>query len=549
MNTRRLLAATLVALTGLTALAGCGQAEPKATAPGTSTTTASSGPVDGGSAIFYLGGDPDTFNPVYSNSGTSLPIVEFVYSPLLWGGENWGSDVVGDLAESWKLSDDGLVWTIKLRSGVKWHDGQPFTADDVVFTYNAVENEKLGTQFHEGFLVNGKPIKFEAVDPLTVKATLPEPYAPFLSHLSVPIMAKHVYEGETDLQKSPKNATPIGTGPFKFVSYKPGESVTLAANPDFYRGKPHLDKAIFRIVPNPDSAVVALQSGDLNFVGGMTWKNAKKFENDSANTLVAQTRDHLMYLSTNTNDPVLAQKPVRQAISYALDRNAMAKAFLLGFGEPADSLFTQTAFVYKKGDTSIPRYDFNKQKAQELLASAGYTDTDKDGFVDKDGKKLSLELITFPTYKDMLPIVQAQLKEVGIDLVTKGLDDAALSQATKQMNFQLALSGMAYFGRDPAAYSNVFAVTKDKQRNGWESQQLIADFHKAATTSDEAQRTALYKDAEKILLDELPMIPVLYSQAIVVHSKKLVVDDAKVDVNRLPQVRYPEKLWLKNGGK
>ena len=223
-------------------------------------------PTTGGTFITAITDDPVSLNGIYANDGASVAVLSYIFNPLTLGGENWGTEITGDLAESWDVSDDGLTWTFHLHPGVLWQDGQELTAEDVVYTFETIQNSESDiAPFRPRFMQGDEPIKFEAADDYTVVATLNAPNASFFTDISVPIVPKHVLEGQ-DLREGPFNRMPVGTGPFKVVEWNTGESIVLEANEDYFRGRPCIDRLIFRIIPDEQTQVAALQTGEVDFL-------------------------------------------------------------------------------------------------------------------------------------------------------------------------------------------------------------------------------------------------------------------------------------------
>lgn len=237
-------------------------------------------PSTGGTLITAITDDPVSLNGIYANDGASVSVLSYVFNPLTLGGENWGTEIKGDLAESWETSDDGLTWTFHLHQGVLWHDGQELTAEDVVYTFQTIQtSEEDIAPFRPRFMQGGEPIQFEATDKYTVVATLNAPNASFFTDISVPIVPKHALEGQ-DLREGPFNRAPIGSGPFKVVAWNTAESIVLEANENYFRGRPCIDRLIFRIIPDEQAQVAALQTGEVDFLPGVPGASVAALENN-----------------------------------------------------------------------------------------------------------------------------------------------------------------------------------------------------------------------------------------------------------------------------
>jgi peptide/nickel transport system substrate-binding protein len=504
-------------------------------------------PKKGGTFVTTISGDPVSLNGIVGNDGSSLNVICLNQNPLTLGGENWGSIIAGDLAESWEVSEDGKVWTFHLRKDVKWHDGQPCTADDVLFTFQAIQNPEVQTGFRGRFMEEGEPIKFEKVDDYTIRATLKEPIAPFVTNITVPIIPKHILEGQ-DINISEFNEKPIGTGPFKVVEWRSGESVTLEDNPDFYRGEPYLDRWVIRIIPSTDARIVALQTGEVDF-GSIRGKDVPKFLDKPEFTITTQAQDNSRHIGLNNARPFFQDKRVRQALMYALDRQAIVDAAEQGYGIVCDSPFNQPVFIYQEGD--LAQYEFNLDKAKELLKEAGWEDTDGDGIVDKDGEPFKITLNHWTGFMaDVAPLIQAWWGEIGIDVTIQAIDPATYVEqiyTTTEIEkpYDALLTGWGLYGPDPDHYAANYAPEEQGESFfNYYNEDVKALFDKGRVTIDEKERKRIYEEAERELWEELPILPLYYPVTIYVINNRVNIDEAVLDSNRIPSFRYPEKIYI-----
>ncbi len=503
----------------------------------------------GGTFVTSIPGDPASLNGIIGNDGPSLSVICLNQLPLTLGGENWGDTIAGELAESWEVSGDGKEWIFYLRKGVKWQDGQPFTADDVLFTFQALQNPDVqAAGFRERFMEEGEPIPFEKVDDYTIKATLKKPIAPFVINITVPIIPKHVLEGQ-DINTSPFNQKPIGTGPFKVVEWRSGETVTLEANPDFYRGEPYLDRWVVRILPSIEANVIALQAGEIDF-GEIPGKDVPKFLNPDF-TVFTQPRDLCDIVLLNNARPFFQDKRVKQALMHGLDRQALLDTALQGYGTVADSPFNPPVFVYQEGD--LPPYEFDLDKARELLKEAGWEDTDGDGIVDKDGEPFEISLGVFTVaaiHQRIVPLVQAWWQDIGIGVTIKNVDVASFYEAVSKLDiekpFDAQLTNWGLFGPEPDQYaaSRYAPERQELSQMNFYNEEIKALFDKGRVTFDLEERKKIYEEAERKLWEELPVLPLFYRQTIYVVNNRVNIDEAELDSSRLPPFRYPEKIYI-----
>jgi peptide/nickel transport system substrate-binding protein len=503
----------------------------------------------GGTFAMALGGDPSGLNGLYASSGYDLWPVTLSQRPLIVGGMDWGSVVEGDLAESWEASDDGTVWTFHLRQDVKWQDGEPFTADDVLFTIAAAQDPELQAAYYrERFLEDGEPILFEKLDDYTVRATLSSPRASFHTSSIVPILPQHILEGQ-DIRTSAYNEKPIGTGPFVVESWRSGESITLVANPFFYRGEPYLDRFVFRVIPSEEARLMALQTGEIDFLE-ILGKDVPRFLNNPQFTVITSPKDQQRHILLNNAQPYFQDQRVRQALMYALDRQAIVNTALQGYGYVADSPFNRTTDIYQEG--KLTQYEFNLEKAKELLTEAGWVDSDGDGIIDKDGVafKINLDYLTsWGFIVTSVPLVQNWWGQLGIDVTARAVEAASYLAAIRvediEKPYDCFFLGLSQMGPDPDSFTNPYANSAPELNiPNYYNEEVKKLFDQARITVDPDERHALYEQAELILWNDLPALPLFYPINVYAINNRVNMEEAVFDTSFVPPFRYPDKLFI-----
>jgi peptide/nickel transport system substrate-binding protein len=450
-------------------------------------------------------------------AGAAAAIDEVLYANVFEGLTRIGpnGEVLPDLAESWTISDDGKVYTFKLHTGVKFHDGSDFNADDVKFSLDrARADDSVNAQ--KGLFAAIDTV--EAVDPATVKVTLKNPQGSFLYNMGwgdAVIVAPE--SAETNKEK------PIGTGPFKFDSWAKGSSIKLV-KADGYWGDPiSLDKAEFRIVPDAAAAVPALLSGDVQAFPFFQPDGVSQIEGDPRFKVVVGSTEGETLLSINNKKPPFDQLKVRQAISYALDRKAIIDGASAGLGTPIGSHQSPASKAYIDL-TGV--YPHDVAKAKELLKEAGL----------ENGFKATLKLPP-PSYARLGgEIIASQLREVGINLEIIPVEWAQwLDQVFKQKDYDLTIVSHTepndidiysrkdyYFNYDNPAFDKV-----------------IADLN---LTSDEAKRNELLGEAQKILANDAVVGFLFELPKVGVWDAKLegMWDNAPIQANDLTKVKWAE---------
>jgi peptide/nickel transport system substrate-binding protein len=509
-------------------------------------------PASGGTLITAINEDPVSLNGIYANDGSSVAVLSYVFNPLTLGGENWGSEITGDLAESWEVSEDGLTWTFRLRQGVLFHDGEELTAEDVVYTFQTIQDPSNEiAPFRPRFLQGDTPIQFEAVDDYTVVATLNEPNASFFTDISVPIVPRHVLEGQ-NLREGEFNRAPVGTGPFKVVEWNTGESITLEAHDGYFRGRPCIDRLIFRIIPDDQAQVNALLTGEIDFIDNVPGASVGQFENNPDFTLQITDLDSLFQIMFNLEREQYQDVRVRQALMIAIDRQALIDTVLQGYGAVHNSHFDAVVPFYEQD--KLGGYDYDPARALELLAEAGIADSDGDGILDQGGEPWVVNLLTFTEgfrdYADYAQVVQAYWEDIGIDVELEQRDlstlvDQLYATRTLDKPFDVHTSGWSQIGPEPNSYANFYITTEALGPNlpNYNNAEVNALFEEARRVSDFEARMAIYEQIEAILWAELPTLPLYRQQQPVVISNRFNIDAAQLDLSMGTNFRSPERIY------
>ncbi len=460
--------------------------------------------------VVRLGTDVDagTLDPRIMRDTTAYRAVNLIYSGLL----QLDADLkpVPDLAESWE-NPEPTEWIFRLREGVTFHDGSPLEAEDVVFTYETILDPELKARFRSLYT----PIEtIEAVDPLTVRIRLKEPYAPLLSYLDMGIVPSDYVQGGGDL-----SSAPVGTGPMKLASWERGSRIVLEPNPDHWSGPPAVEGFEFVIVADNTARAQAFEAGDLDIIQPpLSPQDIGRLLEEDAHNGTVQGGLGITYLNVNVSDPLLADAGLRRALMTLVDQDTIVNAIYEGVDQVATSILLPSSWAY---DASIVQPAFDPEGAGAAFAAAGWTDSDGDGTLDKDGTPLSLTLSTHsedPNRIQALEYIQAIMLANGVDASIAISDWPAFSAGVRAGEHQIALLGwLNIVDPDRLMYAQ-FHSSGSLNWGGYANAEVDAllDAGRASVALDE--RIAAYRAAAAIIADELPYFVIAYQGYQVFHN-------------------------------
>ncbi|MDK2968436.1 ABC transporter substrate-binding protein [Lacrimispora sp.] len=518
-----LLAAVMV-LGGLTA---CGGKDPSAegttavsgsTAGGGGTTADAANPSEGGESTFTyaIAGDPGAnVNVITTSDRFGLMTLKMIYSPLYM----YNADGINYfLAKSIDTSDDNLSYTMHLRDDVKWSDGEKFTADDVVFTFEAMEKEENAGWAYSQLVYPEGAVKIEKVDDYTVKLTMPFVNSAAVEMFSqIFIMPKHIYENVTNFENNDVNTKPVGTGPYVMSEYSAGSYVKFTKNESYFLGAPSIDNIVYRIIENENTAMTAIQSGEVDAWIG-TPAQIAQMDLDSANlTVYPYQEGRVGYMMINTGR--VQNEDLRKAILYALDKKAIADAALLSsdnydlpwsFMPPNSKFFTE----------DVEKYEQNLEKSKEYLAASGVEKPELTlGYSGSDSLQSTSALM-----------VQEQLEKAGFKVTLAGVDSKALSQQMKDKNNSYDMYFGGYImGIDPDTFSSLFETGAAYNYMYYDQPEINELFAQGRKETDEAKRKEIYTNLQKKVQDTACFYPMYSNKRLLVVSKNVTgIEDAKL---------------------
>ncbi len=482
--------------------------------------SAASGVPAYGDAIVVAGiGDARTLVPILASDSASGDICGMIFNGLVKYDKNL--KLVGDLAKSWDILDNGLVIVFHLRHGVKWQDGVEFTAADVEFTYRKLIDPKVPTPYSGDF----KKVKsFEVLDKYTVKITYAEPFAPALASWGIGIMPKHLLEHK-DLTKTAFARHPVGTGPYILKKWKTQEEIVLEANHDYFGGRPYIERYIYRIIPDPATMFLELQDLGVDWMGltplqyirqtdtPFFKKNFRKFRYPGSS---------YTYMGYNLKDPMFSDIRVRQAINYAVNKKDIIQGVLLGLGQECTGPFMPRSWAFNKNVKPVP---VNMAKARKLLQEAGWT-LNKKGLLEKNGKIFEFTIITNQgneERKRTAEIIQRQLLSLGMKVKIKVVEwSAFINEFINKKNFEAVLLGWQ-MSNDPDIY-DIWDSSQTKEGGfnfiSYNNKEVDKLLELARREFDVKIRAKYYHRVQQIIYNEQPYLFLYYPDSLPIINRR-----------------------------
>lgn len=527
----------LMLLSIILVLGACGGGDEQSDADDSSSDSTSEEAADesedsGGEKVlvYARGGDSESLDPGSTSDGESSRVTQQVLETLLtFEAESF--ELEPGLARDWEVSDDGLTYTFYLQEGVKFHDGTDFNAEAVKINFDRFADPEheyafaddgyvyfmYGAMFgghkgDEGHVVD----EVVVVDDYTVEFRLNKPLGFFLQNMGMSYFA--ITSPAALEEYGPTiNENPVGTGPFKFVSWTKDESIILEKNEDYWKeGLPKVDKVIFEVIPDNAARLIALRSGDIDIMDGLNPDDAAGVEADDDLILYTRAENNFGYIGFNVQKEPLDNELLRQAISHAIDREAIVDALYAGYGTVAKNPLPPSYLGY---NDDVEGYQYDVEKAKELLAEAGYADG------------LEIDLWTMPVARPYMPdpettaeIIQNNLAEIGITVNIVREEWAPYLEKTAAGEHQIYMLGWSGTNGDPDYFLSSLLhgdLVGDSNREFYANDEVDKLLNEAKVEIDQEKRAEMYKEAQAIIAEDVPMVPLVHSTPVLASSSKV----------------------------
>jgi peptide/nickel transport system substrate-binding protein len=483
-------------------------------------------PAQGDTLIDSMLGNISGLIPNITSDNYSHEIGSLLYNGLVTYDRDL--NLVGDLAESWTISPDCRRLSFRLRPGVTWHDGRPFTAADVVFTQQAMAHPKTPSAYKEDFQAIAS---IEAVDPLTVDVHYRTSYAKALQSWAMPMLPRHLLESwvhEGKLRESPEfRSRPVGTGPYRFGEWKPGEKVVLVANPTYFEGRPYLGRVVYRVIPGQATQFLELKAKGIDAMSLTALQYSRQTDYPAfrkAFNKFKYASNGYTYFGLNFKDERFADRRVRHAFAHAINKRELIDHVILGLGVAATGPFKPGTWAF---NPNVPTFAYDPARARALLAEAGWTEKNSEGILVRNGKPFTFELLTNQgndERKKIAEIIQQRLADVGVKAEIQIIDWASfIKEFVKPRKFEALVLGLGS-GTDPDQYviwHSSQAGPDQMNRTGYANPEVDALLEKGRASCHQEQRIQYYHRIQEILAEDVPMLFLYVRDALPVVSSRV----------------------------
>jgi len=474
-------------------------------------------PTKGGEMILSLR-TPKTLNPLLNEEYTVDQISKLIFDTLIDFDET--QKPIPNLASEWTFSDDGTVLTIKLRSDVKWHDGEPFTAKDVIFSLDTIKKAQESAPYKKCIQnINS----YKSIDEYSLKIVYNQPFSGALYGLYFPIIPAHVYGGKTE--STVGEIKPVGTGAYMFSEFIPTKELILTVNNNWFKGQPYIEKIKAVITPDEETDLYSFEQGQIDVIGTdvVDWEKYSEQENTRIHEYITSYYD---FIGLNFNKPLFQDKNLRKAIAYAIDRETLLENQYLNHGVITNSPINPESWLYNK---ETEQYNFDLEKSKQILKDAGWNDSDNDGILDKpnNGNKIDISFTLLVSSeniqrKEVAYEIQRMLNEAGMSIQVEEVSQEEFLNRLLSKNFDAFLGGWKLSPIPDFTFAFHSAqIEVGTNYVSFRSEQMDALLQQAFTAVGEEKMKNAYGNLQKYISDELPYISLYFRTAALITNERI----------------------------
>lgn len=469
--------------------------------------------------------------PILASDSSSGSICSLIFNGLLKYDKDL--NLVGDLAEKWEISQDGLEIIFYLRKGVNWHNGKPFTAKDVEFTYRSLIDPVVRTPYSGDFQMVKN---LEVMDDYTVKVYYKEPFSPGLASWGMNIMPRHLLEAQ-DLNSAKFARAPVGTGPYKFRLWKTGDRLELISNHDYFEGRPYIGRYIHKIIPDEATTFLELETEgvDMSILTPLQYKrqNDNGFFREHYNKFKYPSFG-FSYMGYNLSDPKFKDVRIRRAINYAVNKKEIIDTIFFGLARQTTGPFMIDSWAYNQDIKPAP-YDI--AEAKHLMKEAGWVDSNGDGWLEKDGRRFEFTLLVNQGNAERLrcaELIQKDLKDIGISMKIRVIEwSSMINEFIIKKRFDAVMMGW-FLSRDPDCY-DIWHSSKTREGEfnfvGYKNERVDQLLEEGRRTFDQSKRALIYHEIHKLIYDDQPYLFLYSADALpIVNSRFKGVESSPIGI-------------------
>jgi peptide/nickel transport system substrate-binding protein len=490
--------------------------------------------------IIHLSAEPPTLNPVTATDASASEVNDYIYESLLKRDERT-LELVPVLAESWDVADDHLSYTFRLRKNIHWHDGHPFSARDIAYSFERINDPEVDAAHHRNYYQDIE--RLEVIDPYTVRFHYRMPYFLALEFCGgIPIVPAHLFQGPAAFNQHPIGRQPIGTGPYRLLRWDTGKEIVLVRNEQYWGKKPDLSRVVFKIVTDSTVALQVLKQGGLDLMGLRPIQYMRQTGNKRFTAQFTKLKYYMpsySYIGWNMRKPLFQDRQVRRAMTLLTNREMILRQLLFGLGTVVSGTFYVNGPAY---DRTIEPYPFDPPAAVSLLRTLGWSDHDGDGTLDREGTPFAFEFLVSAgskTGEQIATVLQEDLKAVGIRMTIRKLEWAVFLQRVQEHAFDACTLGWSLgWESDPYQLWHSSQIDKGSNFVGFHHAEADGLIEVARREFDAQRRYAFYHRFHRILHEEQPYTFLFTIEALVAVNRRF----QNVQVH--PMGLAPREWWV-----